>query len=151
MKNNKRVSSEKDLLHVIDSLFNELQAPETEDEINEYLQIADIDINQFKINIRKLVNKELEKSPFNWKNKSLTEILEIRMKLNEEGLFDELELSQLRQIAQKYFNQLKSLHPNYSSIHHRDLEELSQNDLLSLVKELDFLVKEDNINKFPEE
>lgn len=122
----------KSLWHSLVAAFEELE-PETKEEEDEELRAFGLDPDQVGERLEKVAERALRKSPYNWRNRS-GEIEEAKRRRESVDIAD---LSR--------DDMLQTLRDNpRMGAHFRDFEELTDEDLRSLLADQKFLEDEDD-------
>lgn len=146
MTERKPIRSEEELAEAFDQLFSEIPSPRSQAEIDGYIREAGINPYEFGSQIKKLASEALRNSPLNWRNKQTqAEIIKARAQLNNIGKIAKQDRSKLLDLIDSVLEKINISNPNLTSVHYRNKSELSEEDLTSLLQELVFIAKKENI------
>ena len=137
MKPRKSPATDEELVNAFMDLFNEIE-PETEDEIDAILLQAGFDPKAVAVHMRQVADRAIEKSPLNWRNvvpaefeteKARLTALRPRVHMSREVILEAIR-NKVTRLGGK-INQL--------GFAHRNFDIASDDDLRSLLSELDYL------------
>jgi hypothetical protein len=146
MTERKPIRSEEELVRAFDQLFDEIPAPKTRDEIDDYIRDAGINPDEFGAHIREITGYALKVSPLNWRNRSQGEINRARATLNKIIQLAGQNREELLSKIDKVMDKIAAVNPSLSTIQYRNRAELSAEDLTSLLEELLFVAEQSNID-----
>lgn len=131
--------TDRDFLNALAELFNEIDLG-SPDEINAELRELGYDPDSFAKQMESIAKESLAKSPHNWRNKG-TELEEKRQKLAA-SVSDAVLQTRDHTIAaiQRLLEQIGET--KLVTAHYRNLEEITDEDLTSLLAEIEFLAME---------
>lgn len=145
MTERRPIRSEEELAGAFDQLFDEIPAPQTREEIDDYIREAGINPDEFGARIKEIARSALEASPLNWKNRG-QEIKRERDTLDKFFQVAGQSREDLLSKIDKIMNKIAATNPRLVPIHYRNRTELSEDDLGSLLEELLFVAKQSNID-----
>jgi hypothetical protein len=146
MAKRKPIETEEELAEAFDQLFNEIPSPQTREEIDEYIYEAGIDPEEFGAAVAKIAATALKESPLNWRNRAQEEIVRARANLEKFDKIKTGDRSNLLSTIDKFMEKIKSTNPKLAPVHYRNRDELSDEDLASLIKEIMFIAEQSNID-----
>jgi hypothetical protein len=146
MTERRPIRSEEELAGAFDQLFDEIPAPQTREEIYDYIREAGIDPDEFGAQIKEITSKALQISPLNWRNSGQEEIERARKALDKFNKFADHSREELLSTVDKVLGRIIAFNPKLAPIHHRNRAELSVEDLASLLEELMFIADQSNID-----
>jgi hypothetical protein len=146
MTKRKPIKTEEELVEAFDQLFDEIPSPQTREEIDEYIYEAGIDPEEFGAEVANIAADALKESPLNWRNRGQEEIARARANLEKIEKVEGRDRSNLLSIIDKFMEKIRSTNPKLAPIHYRSRDELSDEDLVSLVQELTFIAEQSNID-----
>lgn len=136
-------ANNEELLRALGDLFDQVDA-ETPEEVDAMLREEGYDPSDLAATFRSIAEQALKASPYNWKNRALREMQMERDRLSAKKPSSPLSRPELIVAIQKQISKA-SLGPSLSAgIYHRNLEELTDEDLKSLLEELQFLTPSEN-------
>ena len=137
MKPRKSPATDEELVNAFTDLFNEVE-PETEDEIDAVLRQAGYDPEAVAVRMRQVADRAIEKSPLNWRNRFSTELETEKTRLA--ALRSSVHMSR-EEILEAIRNKVTRLGGkiNQLGFAHRNFDMASDDDLRSLLSELDYL------------
>lgn len=138
MKENKAKRTDLDIASGFDSLFSEIQEPTSQEEINAYLLEAGYDLEKLKAEGKSFINNLFAN---NWRFRNSQVIQEAARKINDIPLRKEFGHKQL--IAA--IKQLKNALDPQLSMAFRNLDELTDQDLQTILQELEYKANENGI------
>lgn len=133
MSEHKPPKTDKELAQAIDELFDEIPPPQTPDEVDAIIQEAGYDPDEFATRMQTLVEQASANSPLNWRNQS-ERLEKERKKLSTSSVTSPLTRSKIIESIQ----QILSQQPQWAT-HYRNLDETTDDDLLSWLEELRYL------------
>lgn len=137
MKPRKAPATDEELVNAFNDLFNEVE-PETNDEMDAVLRQAGHDPEEIATRMRQIADRAIERSPLNWRNKFPDEI-----EIEKSRLAAFLPNVHMRrdEIIEAIRNKLAKLsgRTNRLGFAHRNFETASDDDLRSLLSELEYL------------
>ena len=136
MTDSKFSKTEQEVLDTILELLVDLE-PESTEEVDAELRAAELDPQAMSSHIENIVQAALVKSPFNWR-------VQEREKIEQERHRYSLSKSQRKTASRvEAINRIQQLSTHYgvqfAGLHHRNLENASDEDLISLLNQLEFL------------
>ena len=145
MKNNKPVETEPELLRALEELLTDVSENDPIEDIHEELSAYGFNPSILGKQIESIAKRALADSSLNWKNTARLEIesARSRMKRMETGestpsLDRAFLISKIQTIYEKIGNRGDQLLPVY----HRNFESASDQDLLSILHDLEFLASD---------
>lgn len=144
MKKHKAVETDQDLINALADLFDEVNKNATfsEEEVDITLREAGYDPEQVVKNMQTIADQALANSPLNWRNRAPKELKEAKAKLQAMSTDRPLNKVELKKSIQQLLDQLSN--PQKQAFaHFRNFESMSDEDLASLLNELEFLTKTD--------
>jgi len=146
MTGRKPITPEEELTEAFDKLFFEIPSPQTQEEIDEYIREAGIDLDGFGVNIREIASKALSESLLNWRAQATkTEIGMARKKLDDIRRIGNVDRNNLLSIIEKAITNIQAANPQFAPVHYRNHAESPDADLISLLQELIFIADQSNI------
>lgn len=141
MDKNKSPKNDKDIAREFERLFNTIPEPTTDDEIFETLQDYGYDPKELRIKGEKFATDLISK---NWRFVTSEEIEGKARKISEIPLRVELSKEKLLGAIQKISEALSTKF-SQPSLAFRNLDNLTEQDLASILQELEFEASEKNI------
>lgn len=138
MSEQKPNRSGRELLNALNHLFSEVD-PETPEENEAAIKAVGYDPGSFARRMQSIAKQAMQDSPLNWRNKARAELEEGRKRLEVNSVSPAGGRESLLSRIQTLLAQI----PGKSSLayaHHRNLDKASEEDLLSLVEELEHLI-----------
>ncbi|KAA3642042.1 MAG: hypothetical protein DWQ07_25955 [Chloroflexi bacterium] len=146
MTERKPIRSEEELAEAFDQLFSEIPSPQSQEEINDFIREAGINPDEFGVQIKELAVKALQTSPYNWRNKQAqAEIEEAGVQIDKIEKIGNADRLKLLDMIDNIVNKIKDSNPQFVPVHYRNKLELPEEDLASLLQELVFIAKQENI------
>jgi hypothetical protein len=139
MKKRKPVQTSEELIRAFADLFDEIE-PETPAEIDAMLREAGYDPDEIGAQMKAVAEQALANSPLNWRNRAPQEMAE------EQARFDKAESTSPRNRTDmiKAIQQLLAGRSEQALAHFRNLESASDDDLASMLAELEFLASQEH-------
>lgn len=145
MNRRKRVETDRDLLNILEDFFCDDIEDEPIESIDADLQALGYDPNDIAIRLGAFARDVIQKSPLNWRNKS-QEIETAREKLLTQSLSQAYKLDRHELIDE--IKKRLSNHDYASSgmlpVFNRNFHEMSDNDLRSLLQQLDHMTQKND-------
>lgn len=140
MSEHKQDRTDKELFDAMNQLFSEVE-PGTPEEIDEVIKAIGYDPESFAARMKAVARRSASESPLNWRNKARTELELERKRLESRTATRRGVGEELRTRIQDLLTQLGSK-PNVAMAfaHHRNLDTASDEDLASLLEELEHLI-----------
>ena len=134
--------TDRDIANAFESLFDETLVPRSKEEAEEIISKVGIDPEKWNNAMYAMVQSQIRESPFNWRNVKKEEITKRIRKL--ESIPKQLDKTkeELQEMIQDRLNQL-DLSPRQAPAAYRNREELTKEDLASLLQELEFRLREE--------
>lgn len=142
MSEHKRDRTDKELFGAINQLFSEVE-PETPEEIDAVIKAVGYDPKSFAARMETVAKQFAAKSPLNWRNKARTELDLERKRLELHTASRKRTGNDLRARIQNLLAQFGG-RPDMAFAHHRNLDTASDEDLESLLEELEYLIGDKN-------
>lgn len=142
MSEHKRDRTDKGLLDAVNQLFSEVE-PETPEEIDEIIKAVGYEPNSFATRMESVAKRSAAESPLNWRNKARTELELERKRLEAYTASRKAIGNDLRARIQDLLSQFGG-RSNMAFAHHRNLDTASDEDLASLLEELEHLINDKN-------
>ena len=138
MSEHRRDRTDKELLDAINQLFSEVE-PETSEDVDAIVKAVGYDPDLFATRMEAVAKRFAADSPLNWRNKAREELELERQRLEthtaaRKGTRTALQ-DQIRDLLAQF-----SDNPNVAFAHHRNLDKASDEDLASLIEELEYLI-----------
>lgn len=137
MSDQKSDRTGKELLEALNHLFSEVD-PQTSEEIAAVIKVGGYDPDAFAMRIKAVAEQAMSNSPLNWRNKARIELEQERKRLKAHAVRDDrgrdFLLKRVKTLLEKY-----SGVTGFAYAHHRNLDKASDDDLLSLIEELEHL------------
>ena len=143
MKPPKKDRTEADILRTIADLFDQVLEDDM-DEVDATLRGFGFDPDEVGARMKAVADKALAESPLNWRNRAPSELARARAKLDEYASTVNLPIAQLRELASSLMAQIEQRHGRPALAHFRNLEEVTDEDLASLVEDLRFLIDDES-------
>jgi hypothetical protein len=143
MSKNKECSiTDRDVAEAFETLFDETLLPESREEAEEIILEAGIDPEKWDNEMNIMVQKLLRDSPLNWRNIAQEEIFNIVSDLENIPKRVNKTIQELWELIDKA---LEELYPSKQNIPvaYRNLEEVTKEDLASLLQELEYQLHEE--------
>ncbi|MCZ7547623.1 MAG: hypothetical protein M5U11_00495 [Anaerolineales bacterium] len=142
MNENKSKRTDLEIANEFDRLFSEIPEPETDEEIRAFLVEAGYDFEILKSQGSEFVNNLIAS---NWRFVSPEEIDDVAAKIDEVPIRKEWNRNQLTAAIQKISTAL-ALGGRQPSLAFRNLEELTDSDLATILQELEYKARANGIN-----
>lgn len=139
MKENNAKRTDLDIASDFDALFNQIPEPTSEQEISDYLVEAGYDVDKLKANGKSFVDNLMAN---NWRFRDPQVIQEAAKKINAIPLRENLGHEQLVATIKRLKN---ALDPQLS-LAFRNLDELTDQDLRSILQELEYRANENGVS-----
>ena len=135
--------TDRDIANAFESLFDETLVPRSREEAEEIIREAGIDPEKWKNEMYAMAQSQIRESPLNWRNVNKEEITKRIKKL--ESIPKQLDKTkdELQELIQDRLNQL-NLSPRQAPAAYRNREELTKEDLASLLQELEYRLREES-------
>lgn len=140
MKNRRPIETSEDLVRAFADLFDEI-APETPEDIDAELREAGYDPDEVAARMRAAAERAIAESPLNWRTRAQQELAEARARVED---FGSALPSSRENIVQAIKRLLAQLGPRTEQAyaHFRNFESLSDEDLASLLTEIEYLARQ---------
>lgn len=141
MKKRNPPETEKELAAAFDDLFDEIPQPETQEEIEATLRSAGYNPSAVGARMEAIAMEALANSPLNWRNRASQEMAEARAQFSNFS-------STLRESRSEITTRIQKLlalvggEKQMVGAYYRNLDTTSDNDLASLLAELEFLASQ---------
>ena len=152
MNDRKAPETEQELLERVGELFDEID-PETPEELDAALQEAGFDPDAIGARMEALAREALQQSPLNWRNQAHKEMEAERQRLAAAQRVSPGPANReaIKSSIQALVGRLGPAAGQLGTAHHRNLEDASDDDLLSLLADLEYLAgHEDGSDTKPE-
>lgn len=136
MSKREPLKTDQELARALDELFDEIPPPETSEEIDATLREAGCDPDEVASRMQALAERALRESPLNWRNRR-QEMEQERAQLDTSSSATERSRFELLSAIRQIFTQYPQL-----ATHHRNLDQATDDDLASLLAELEYLVRQ---------
>lgn len=137
MDKRKAPTTDKELLEALDELLQEPE-PRTPDEVNAVLIEAGYDPEKIAAKIIAVVERGLEESPLNWRNRNHDLEAEKKRLANFVANVHQTR-NQLLEAINTALSNLALKNPQLAAVHHRNFESATDEDLASLLADLYYL------------
>lgn len=137
MENRKPPTTDAELMRAINKLFDEIE-PESPEEIDAILQEAGYDPQQVAARMKAVADSVLATSPLDWRNRAPQRIQQERARLDSFVSSTPQSRADMVAAIQKLAAGLGS-NRSLAGAYHRNFEEASDEDLASLLAELEYL------------
>ncbi len=144
MKNRKPPATDAELMSSINKLFDEVE-PESPEEIDAILQKAGYDPQQVAARMKAVADNALVASPLDWRNRAPQKIQQERARLDSFVSSAPRSRADMVAAIQKLAAGLGSSR-SFAGAYHRSFEEASDEDLASLLAELEYLTTQQHDN-----
>jgi DNA-directed RNA polymerase subunit F len=144
MSDKQSIETSKDLLKVLVDLFNEIE-PKTSDEVDAVLREAGYEPNEVAKRMNSVARQAMRDSPLNWRNRAPAELAEASARLKRM-------IPSLPNTREDIIQFLKQSLANLEArgalqhAHFRNFESLTDEDLRSLIAEIEYLASESERN-----
>jgi len=142
MDENKSRRTDLEIANEFDRLFNEIPEPETDEEIRAFLVEAGYNFEILKSQGAELVSNLIAS---NWRFVSTEEIDDVAARIDEVPIRKDWNRNQLTAAIQKISTAL-ALGGRQPSLAFRNLEELTDGDLATILQELEYKARANGIN-----
>lgn len=145
MNKRKPIETEQELLNALESFFCDDIEDQPIENIDAELQALGFDANEIGNRLGNFARESLENSMLNWRNKS-REIEAAKEKLNHSRIpgIEGLDRPDLINAIQQALSNLGNRKPNMIPVFNRNFQEVSDNDLRSLLEQLNHLAQQDD-------
>lgn len=137
MDKRKAPATNKDLLRALTELLNEPE-PGSPEEIDTVLREAGYDPDQIAAKIKAAAERGLQESPLNWRNRT-QELDAAKNRLDMFASNVNRSRQELLSAIEAALNTLATKNPAVATVHHRNFENATNEDLASLLAELYYL------------
>ena len=137
MKKRRAIETSEDLVRAFASLFDELE-PETPEEIDTVLREAGFDPDELGARMKAAAERALNDSPLNWRSRAQRELEDERARIASTTP----DLLRSRKDIIDAIKQLVGQLGNQVAYAHRNLESASDEDLASLLADLEYLASQ---------
>jgi hypothetical protein len=132
------LKTEEELLVAIEALFKEISPPDTSEAIDVALREEGYDPDEVGRRFQAIAQKAMEISPLNWRNRASLEIEQATARLDAAKI--QAMPTNRKDLITEIREILNSLGPSpLFSVHYRNLESITVEDLESLLTELRYL------------
>ncbi len=132
------LKTDEELARALDELFDEIPPPKTPEEVDAVLREAGFDPHEVATRMEALAERALANSPLNWRNRD-QEMEEARTQLGRPSSIPRRTRSEILTAIQQILTQLGGEQRELVTAHFRNLEQATDEDLASLLAELEFL------------
>lgn len=139
MKNNKRIETEIELLQALEKFLFEEDLIE---DVDKDLKDLGYDLDELEKKGREIANVSIANSPFNWRNKSKKEIEVAKINLHKNPIDKSLDRESVVERIQNLLLILGTKKINNVTANFRNLENVSHNDLVNMLEQLEFLASD---------
>ncbi|MCZ7570771.1 MAG: hypothetical protein M5U01_19600 [Ardenticatenaceae bacterium] len=154
MSEQKPIKTDKELVEAFDALFAEIPPPETPEEIDAILREASFDPDEVGARMQAAAERAWASSPLNWRNQN-QKLTEAREHLESKSSTDRRSRAKILEDIEQTLAFLASVLTGNAqerlAAHHRNLEQATDDDLASLLDELQFLkdqwLKQNNLGE----
>lgn len=145
MKPRKSPATDEELVNAFTDLFNEVE-PETDDEIDAVLRQAGYDPEAVAVRIRQAADRAIEKSSLNWRSRFSAELETEKTRLATIPSGIRMNREEILEAIRNKFAKLGGK-TNQFGFAHRNFDMASDDDLRSLLSELDYLEVNQQVGK----
>ena len=144
MKNNRHIETEEQLLQVLEEFFCDATENESIENVESQLRDLGYDIAKLEKKGRDIANLHIVNSPLNWRNRAKNEIEIAKASLDKAKSHEDKELDRKSVIdkIQMILLGLGNKNSNLVPAHFRNFETASDNDLISILKQLRYLTSD---------
>ena len=143
MTGNKAPKTYRKFIEALTEQFLEVEF-ESPEEVDEFLREAGIDPDEFAVKMQKVAEDAIKNSPLNWRNQAHKLIAEARMKLEGRQLTTVLSREEIDATLHQLFEKLRFENSQVIPLHFRNFEAATDEDRLSLINELEYLLEQEN-------
>lgn len=131
-------ATEEELVHAFADLFNEVE-PETPEEIDAVLREGGHDPDTIAARMKSIAERALARSPLNWRNRAQREVEAERSKLDKVTPIVRRGRGEMITAIQQLLSRLQA-HQLAPAHAYRNFDQATDEDLASLLAELEYLV-----------
>lgn len=143
MGNNKdNKVTDRDIVNAFESLFDEVLVPQSIEEAEEIIRQAGVDPEEWKNEMYAMVQGMLRESPLNWRNVKKEELTKKIKELENIPKRLDKTKEELQELIQNRLDDL-NLSLQQAPAAYRNREELTKEDLASLLQELEYQLREE--------
>ncbi len=146
MNKKRQIETEQDLVNALEEFVYDVGEDEAIDDVDSELQALGYDPHSVQFKFEELASRVLAASPLDWRNRAGNEILMARKEL---GVVDKLELRaldkpSLMESIRQTLQRLGYSDPSLVPAQYRNFEQATENDLISLLQQLQYLLSSSN-------
>ncbi len=146
MNKKRQIETEQDLVNALEEFVYDVEEDEAIDDVDKELQALGYDPHSVQFKFQELASQVLASSPLDWRNRAGNEILMARKEL---GVVDKLELRaldkpSLMESIRQTLQRLGYSDPSLVPAQYRNFEQATENDLISLLQQLQYLLSSSN-------
>lgn len=143
MNKRREPRTDQELMQAFEELFAEI-LPEMPDEVDATLREAGYDPDEVAVNMQDFATRIWNTSPLNWRNHAHQEIAQELSRLENFTTSPHATRSEIIATIQQLLTQIGGKQNLPAGIHFRNFEQASDDDLVSLLQELEYLATHRN-------
>lgn len=134
--------TDRDVANAFTALFEVVLVPQSKEEAEEIIRQKGIDLEKWNAEMYVMAQELLRSSPLNWRNVNQAELSQKVKRLESIPKRLDKTKEQLQDLIRQRLDEL-NLSPQQVPVAHRNQEELTKEDLASLLQELEFQLQEE--------